>query len=355
MPFYADLDQIRNDPASIRPGVFLLSQNILSTLTSTFGYEYSAEKKNVFHSRVTWKGWYPVFESQLDYGNNAGISKLGEDVGNPSVINPGITFSNTVYVPLQFTQGRFSEYLMPALTSEYKNNYIYIKEDGSYDYGQTTLYARLFFSNYSKRAYREIYPRWAQTIDLNYSFAPFDRIIYGTSGTLKTALYFPGFFTSNNIKIKFEKEKQQPERYMFGNKVNFPRGYKNIKSKDLMLLSADYVLPLSYPDFNISSIFYLKRIRAGLFYDYAVGTGNTYYESNTSGLIPMYYHDYTEYFRSYGVELLADFHLLRIPYLISGGVQTAWKSFNTAPSFELLLNIDIFGMSIGRMYMNRYH
>jgi len=353
MPFYADLDQVRSDPSSIRPGVSILSQNTLSTLISTIGYEYSTENKNVFHSRVTWRGLYPVVESQLDYGNNPGIYKLGEAIENPFLIKPGITFTNTVYIPLRFTQGRFFEYLMPSLTSEYRNNYVYIKENGSFDYGQTTFYARLYFSNYSKRTYRDIYPRWAQTIDLYYSFAPFDRLIYGTSGVLKTAFYFPGFFPSNSIKIKLEKEKQQTEKYMFGNKVMFPRGYKNIKSKDIMLLSADYILPLIYPDFNISSILYLKRIRAGLFCDYAVATGNTYYESNASGQIQSYYNDYTEYFRSFGVELLADFHLLRIPYLISGGVQTAWKSFNTTPSFELLLNIDIFGMSIGRRSVYR--
>ena len=95
------------------PGLSVMTQNSLSTLISTIGYEYSEEKNNVFHTRVTWKGWYPVFESQLDYGDDPQIYKTGESVGDPSDIQSGIRFTNTISVPLQFSSGRFSEYLLP--------------------------------------------------------------------------------------------------------------------------------------------------------------------------------------------------------------------------------------------------
>ena len=195
---------------------------------------------------------------------------------------------------------------------------------------------------------RDIYPRWAQSFDLNYSFAPFDKEIYGSLMSLKTSFFFPGIFPNNGIKIRFEKEKQFPAKYLFGNRVTYPRGYKNINSEKLQLLSADYVMPLAYPDFNISSLLYLKRIRTTLFYDYAIGTGNTYYEITTSGLVPSTFHNYEESFKSFGFELLADFHVLRIPFMISGGVQTVWKNINENPSFELLFNIDLFGTILGK-------
>jgi hypothetical protein len=56
-------------------------------------------------------------------------------------------------------------------------------------------------------------------------------------------------------------------------------------------------------------------------------------------------------FRSFGLELLADFHIFRIPYMISAGVQSAWKNLNEKPSLELLFNIDLYGMTIGRRQM----
>lgn len=348
MPFYADIEEIKTDPASVRPGVSLLTQNHLSTLVSSVGYEYSNEKEHLFHSRVTWKGWYPVVDLRLKWGNSPKIAKLGEAVSDPSEIQPGISFSNAISLPLRFSSGAFAKFIRPSFTADYKNDYIYLSDEGAYDYGQTIISGRLYFSNYHKSAFRDIYPRWAQSFDVNYSFAPLDKDIYGSLISLKTSFYFPGIFPNNGIKIRFEKEKQLPSKYLFGNRVSYPRGYKNLNSEELQLLSADYVMPLVYPDFNISSLLYLKRIRTGIFYDYAVGTGNTYYDLTTSGLVPNAYHDYEESFRSFGFELLADFHILRIPFMISSGVQAAWKDIDDKPTFELLFNIDLFGMILGK-------
>ena len=119
-------------------------------------------------------------------------------------------------------------------------------------------------------------------------------------------------------------------------------------SRELGLLSADYFLPVAYPDLNIWSLLYLKRIRTSLFYDYGSGRGNYYYGNSPNGLILNSYHNYLETFRSFGFELMTDFHVLRIPFMISGGVQTAWKNINDSPTFEILFNINLFGMSVGR-------
>jgi hypothetical protein len=350
MPFYADIARLKADPAAVRPGVTIMSQNILSTLITEVGYEYTVNKEHVFHSGITWKGWYPVIESQIDYGYNAQIYKTS-DIGNPSTIRTGFSFKNTAYVPLRFVTGVFVQYLMPSFSSEYRNDYIYIKTagtDGTYDFGQTILSPRLYMSNYYRSTNRDIYPRWAQVIDLYYSYAPFDRSIYGTSATLKTAFYFPGILPSNGIRIRYEKEKQILEKFRFGNRVSLPRGYNNIFVKEIDFLSVDYVLPVVYPDFNLSSFLYLKRIRAGFFYDYASGPGNAIFNFTGNSLTPFTQSSARESLKSGGIELLADFHLFRIPYLISGGLQTAWKSVNQRPSFELLFNIDLYGFMIGK-------
>jgi hypothetical protein len=348
MPFYADIEEIQSDAINVRPGLSILTQNTLSTLTSTIGYEYSADKRNVLHSRITWEGWYPVLESQLDYGTLPGINKMGEDVANPSTIQAGINFTNTLSLPLQFFSGRYSEYLRPSLTVEYLNQYIFIKELGKYDYGQTIITGRLYFTNYYASSIRDIYPRWAQTLDFNYRYAPFDRTIYGSATSLKTAFYFPGFLPSNGIRIRLETEKQDPEKYLYQNFSSLPRGYYNIVSKQFDFLSVDYVMPLIYPDLNLAGLLYLKRIRTGLFYDLAAGPGNSMYRYGTNGLVQMYSNSETESFKSFGIELLADFHVLRIPYVISLGIQSAWRSVNEPPAFELLFNINLFGLNIGR-------
>ena len=267
------------------------------------------------------------------------------------VIQTGINFLNTISIPLQFSAGRFSQFVRPSVSAQYVNQYIYIKEKAVYDFGQTIITGRFYISNYAISAIRDIYPKWAQVIDFNYCFAPFDKAIYGSAISLKTAFYFPGFFANNGIKIRLETEKQDPEKYLYSNFSSLPRGYKNIIAKEIQFASADYVLPLVYPDFNIASLIYIKRIRAGLFYDYASGPGNSMYKYSSIGLVPLYNNAERESFSSYGVQLLADFHLFRIPFMISGGVQSAWKSFNQSPTVELLFNIDLFGMTIGKRKM----
>jgi hypothetical protein len=335
MPFYADIDRIQSDPLLIRPGITLMSQNTLSSLISTIGYEYTAEKRNVLHSKVSWKGWFPVFEATYDYGNYPAV------FGTPRTIQPATNFSGGVILPFRFSTGRFSQFIRPSFTTYYTRD-IYQVGDGVYDYEQTKLACRLYLSNYSRYAARDIYPKWAQIVDFNYRFSPFDKQIFGTTAYVKTAFFFPGLFRDNGIRIRFEKEKQDQSKYIFGNSILFPRGLNtHIISRSLTFLSADYVFPVAYPDFNISSLFYLKRIRSGLFYDYASGTRNRYF--NPSAL-----HTNAEHFRSFGIELLGDFHLLRIPFMMSGGVQAAWKELGQAPHFGVLFNIDIYGFSVGK-------
>ncbi len=346
MPLYADIEQIKSDPTAIKPGLTLISQNNLSSLISTFGYEYS-NKMHKFHSGIQWFGWYFVLESRLDYGNNPLIEKFRETVADPPVVGTGYSLTNTISLPLSFRSGRFSQSMYLSVSSSYQNNYIYVKEKGKYDSGQNQFTGRFYFSNYSNMAVRDIHPRWAQVIDLNYLFYPFDMDLYGDITTEKSALYTPGFMKNHGIKFRFEAERQSPVKYILSNRASFSRSYDNIISKEIQFLSADYYFPLVYPDFNVASLLYLTRIRADLFYDHTSGTGNYIFTSSDHGGSSVY-HDYREIYRSFGIELMSDFYLLRAPFLISAGVQATWRDVAEAPYLKLLFNIDLFGMSIGK-------
>lgn len=350
MPLYADIEAIQNDPASVRPGFTLMSQNQLSTLTATAGYEYSADKRHKFHSRIIWEGWYPVIESRLDYGNEPVIDLMGSmPAWVPVQVSPGLRFLNSIYIPWSFSTGRFSQYFYPSFSVDYRNDYIYEIETSDYDYGQTSLTGRLYFANYHRSAYRDIYPRFGQIIDASYEWAPFDKHIYGSDFSAKAAFYFPGFIKNHGIRIRYETENQSFVKYLTDNKIHYPRGYDDIISEELDFFSVDYVAPLLYPDFNIGSFFYMTRIRTGLFYDFARGKNNYYLKSELGARVVDYFTGGTESFGSFGIELISDFYLLRIPYPISAGVQAALKNFNEAPSFEFLFNIDIYGMNIGKL------
>ncbi|HBE41425.1 MAG TPA: hypothetical protein DDW27_09515 [Bacteroidales bacterium] len=353
MPFYADIDEIKSDPLSVRPGFTLFSQNQLSTLTTSLGYEY-LDNQHIFHSGITWEGWYPVYNARIDYGARPAIFKTVTNIPDPEQIDPGINFTNTLSLPLRFSSGKFRQFLQPSFSSAYQNNYIYNREDSIYDYGQTQLNGRIYFHNSRNSSMRDIYPRLAQVVDLSFSIYPWDKDFYGSQTALQTAFFFPGIFRNNVIRLRYENEFQTAAKFLRPNRVHFPRGYENIISEEISFFSCDYITPLLYPDLNIYSLLYLKRIRAGFFYDFARGTNNYYLKRLPSGGLGVdYVHKYAESFSSYGGEIIADFHLLRIPYMISAGVQAAWSPDLKSPVIEAIFSIDIYGMSIAGQRFNR--
>jgi hypothetical protein len=363
MPFYADIEKIQDDPTSITPGFTLMSQNNLSTMISSFGYEYS-DQRHKFHAGIKWLGWYPVFESRIDYGNSIYVEKFRENVSDPADIINGYEWTNTLSLPLSFQGGRFTKYLYLSASSSVRNDYIYLKTRGIYDNLQNQLTGRVYFSNYQRSAIRDIYPKWAQILDVSYSDYPFDSEIYGDLLTAKTAFYFPGFMKNHGFKLKLEAEKQNPEKFVLGNRASFARGYigirtwydetfyENIISQELQTGSFDYFMPLAYPDFNLAGFLYMTRIRTDFFYDFTRGTNNYVFVSdiNSRGIreVTMAKHDYTETFRSFGVQLMADYYVFRMPFMISSGIEASWRTLGDYPYVRLIFNIDIFGMNIGK-------
>jgi hypothetical protein len=346
MPFYVDIEAIQDDPLSIKPGFTLMTQNNLSTLVSSFGYEYS-DRRHKLHSSIKWLGWYLVFETRMDFGNSLYVEKFNEAVADPSDITSGYELTNTISLPLSFKGGPFTKYFYLSASSTYSNGHIYLKNKGAYDTGQNQLTGRFYFSNYHRSAFRDIYPRWAQLLDVSYSFYPFDKDLYGDIFTARTAFYFPGFLKNNSLKVRLETETQNPEKFILGNRTSFSRSYDNIISEKIQFGSVDYHMPLAYPDFNLSSILYLTRIRTGFFYDYTHGIGNWVYgtgEINST----MDYHDYSETFTSFGIQLLSDFYLFRIPFMMTSGLEASWRNFGEYPHLKLVFNINLYGMSIGR-------
>jgi len=363
MPFYADIDEIQDDLSTLAPGFTLMTQNDLSTLISTFGYEYSGQRHKL-HSNIKWFGWYPVFESGIEFGNPVNVEKFNQDVADPDILSDGYSWNNKIFLPLVFRGGSFTKQLYLSASSSIKNDYIYLSENGSYDNLQNQLTGRIYFSRYRRPATRDIYPAWAQTIDMSYSDYPFDGAIYGDILSGKLSLYFPGLVKNHGLRLKLEAEKQNPEKFILGNRIGFARGYigaqksdadewyDNIISQELLTTSVDYYMPVAYPDLKLGGILYMTRIRSDLFYDQSVGKDNYIFISGLDEegrrAITFENHDYKEKFESFGVQLMADFYLFRIPFMISSGMEASWRAFGETPYLKMLFGIDIFGMNIGR-------
>lgn len=335
MPFYTDLNNISFDRVPLSPGAMILTQNNLSTLISTIGYEYS-NREHIFHTGISWKGWYPAIDFSLSYGGEPVIYNSNDTTALPSEINTRLSTNTTIYIPLSFRRGRFIQTLWPSLNIKYSNRYILDRDEEMFDYGQTLINPRIYFSNLHRMSMRDIWPKYGQVLDLYFTTSLFDRDLYGPVATVRTALYFPGILKNHGIRFKYEYEKHEFRRLLFNNRAALPRGYDHIIAEQLNSFSFDYAFPVAYPDFHLKNFIYLNRIRSTLFFDYAIG-------DNIYDIMEQEEAEGRDNLSSTGLELLADFYLLRIPVRFSAGVQASYMPFEKETDFRLLLNMDVFG------------
>jgi len=156
-----------------------------------------------------------------------------------------------------------------------------------------------------------MYPKWGQVIGFNFRNTPFSVNDLGSIIALQTYLYFPGFFRHHNFWFyggMQAREDQSDGSYRFGDIVSYPWGYDNEYDDKLFSLGFNYKFPLFYPDLSIGSLFYFKRFKLNLFFDYA--------EGRNSGQVSIY--------KSTGAELTADFHFLRFVAPLEMGVRSIY-------------------------------
>jgi len=340
MPFYTDINNISFDRLPLSLGATVLTQNNLSTLISSFGYEYS-NKEHIFHTGISWKGWYPAIDFDLSYGGEPPIFNAADTTAVPSQIYNRLSTNTTVYLPLYFRRGRYTQTFWPSLNIKYLNRYVLDQDEEMFDYGQTLIYPRIYFSNLHRMSMRDIWPRYGQVLDLNFTTSLSDKDLYGPIATVRTAFYFPGIIRNHGLRLRYQYEKQEFRRLLFNNRASLPRGYKHIIAEQLNSFSIDYAFPIAYPDFHFRNLIYINRIRSTLFYDYAI-SNNIYDFKEREEL------EGRNDLSSAGLELLADFYLLRIPVRLSAGIQASYMPFEKEPDFMFLLNMDVFGFVLNR-------
>lgn len=337
-PLYFNIDELVNDPESVKPGFTLLSQNDLSTFISSIGYEYS-EGIHTFHTDFTYQGLYPIIKAGISYGKPY-LFKTSDNTTSDSDLMNVTNVNLDISLPLSFSYSKFNQFVMPAIYINYEAVSFHTIE--TLHYKNTFITSRIYFSNTFRKAYRDIYPRWGQIIDIHAKFALWENGVYQPLRGFRSVFFLPGILRNHSTMIRLGYETQLPLRKgLFGNQNSFPRGYDGMVSSELSSLSFDYTLPIFYPDLSAGSILYLKRIRGVGYYDLSSSNGTYYYDENK-------YYSNKKYFSSMGGELMADFYVLRFPYEISAGFRTGYITPAYKPFVEGVFSVNIYGTTLGR-------
>lgn len=316
------------DNYNVKPGISVLSQNVLSTAFAGIGWEYDLnEETGKYYVDFTYERWYPALDFRADYGrrNSYTLDTAGNRIDYSWMET---NFSTNARVPLNFTTNKYSRFIQPSVKFEYLQ--LDMDEDAEVSFRRSNYKAisyRLNASNLLKRNFRDINPKWGQVLDLNYRTAPFNRDTLGSMLAAETRLFFPGLLRHHSFNMYGGYQKRYDDNPLFGTIVRYPRGHSRLYTTELTSLSASYAFPIAYPDLSLSSLAYIKRIRANLFYDYARGM---HFGSQLS-------------WQSLGAELYLDLHILRFLAPMQLGYRFIYRPDENDIKSEFLFSVSFDG------------
>lgn len=317
------------DNYDVNPGISLLSQNVLSTAFAGIGWEYDLnEETGKYYVNFTYEGLYPALDFRADYGRRKSYT-LDTAENRIDFSWMETNFSTTARVPLNFTTNKYSRFIQPSVQFEYLQ--LDMEEDAEVSFRRSnykTLNYRLYASNLLKRNFRDINPRWGQVLDLNYRTAPFESDTLGSMFAAETRLFFPGLLRHHSLNVYGGYQKRYDENPVFGTIVSYPRGHSGLFTTELTSLAANYAFPIIYPDLSLTSLAYIKRVRANLFYDYAQGM---HFGSQVN-------------WQSLGAELFLDLHILRFLAPVQLGYRFIYRPDENDIKSQFLFSVSFDGL-----------
>ncbi|HXD79416.1 MAG TPA: hypothetical protein VN616_16480 [Puia sp.] len=239
------------------------SENILNTLESEVFVTYDRDEgdKQVGVD-ATYGAWFPWIDAGWNYtfGRSAFIGAQ-KAFWNESNANAGFS------IPLSWIRSRTLTSLQFGSDIVYNQRYY----TGTYQTppnsrGFAYVDPALTFTHQSQQARQQVNPRFAQVIDLTYDRAvtTFRANQFLASGFL----YLPGLgFTHSLMVAAAVQQRDTLNNARFTNNFPFSRGYTAENFYRMWRWSANYQLPLAYPDWGVGNVVYFTRIRSNLYYD----------------------------------------------------------------------------------------
>lgn len=323
-PLYIDVDTEK-----INPGISVMSQNILSTLFITAGYDYDlAELEGRYRVEATWKGWYPETSLQAVTGRRS--ASYSDRQSRSWDLQWSETQIDLKFrIPFNFSSGAYSRGISPRVElNQLYINFLSAKPENIFEGSFTTFTYGMFAYAYQRMAHRDLAPRLGANLGLTFRHAPLGSASLGHIGGIETQFYLPGIGRNHSVSTYLAFQKNKPGDYIFSNVVGISRGYHHLPPTKTMISGRlNYALPLIYPDLEIRDLIYLKRIRAGVFADITALKGNG---------------DAYTYYNSLGVDLIFDGHIYNLPPQVNVGLRSIYRTNETDLLFQLLFSINLY-------------
>lgn len=312
-------------------GLKIKSNNQLNTLGFYTGYQYnSGLRKGEYLAGLSYKRFYP--ELGIKYTNRARLAYSSQKQGSTSTLIPVNWRENFVEMEIRipFIANRLNKTYNMGISglSSYTSRYQISNRPARFAQKISfPLQYQLYFSHNTQRSPRDLAPKWGQNVSLSYQSLPFDNTLSGDILRLQTSFFTPGLLTNHSLQASFNYQ-NAGGIYQFNTDIPRVSGYAFVRTQRIRnTLLFDYRLPLFYPDMEIASLAYIKRIRGGLFADFEnIGKGNRFEPA------------------TFGLELNADMNLLRFylpDFEWSGKMIFINGQKNRSPVFEFGFNYNL--------------
>ena len=327
----------------------LTSSDLLGLSNTSAGVEYNSNE-SAFSALgdFTLAAWYPVLSLGGRWGERAGkyvIKRRVTESGSLEVEEEEETdrwseksLHAGVGLPLNLSRGPWQSAVHLSAKAEWTDiagrDDLNRPEDDLFWPGSTSpdqeakdmftenhngrfapLTYRLAFGRARDPARRDLAPVWGQSLQLTYRHTPFADDYDGALLSGQLRLLFPGLAAHHSLRLAGGYEWQDPGAadalaYRFASEQPFVRGYGYRFHRRFFQGTANYALPLFYPDWNLGALAYFKRLKVNFFYDYGRGEG---------GFRP------PATYQSAGAELTTDFHLFSMPVPLDMGLGYAYR------------------------------
>ncbi|MDN3585216.1 hypothetical protein QWY86_00950 [Pedobacter aquatilis] len=306
-------------------GLELQSNNLLNTMDFYSGAKYHRDLKRFeYTADISYKALYPIFS--LAYRNRPrrtfyrakNAIQQGDWRENYYKLNASIPVSfNARNHNYAFTLNTATTFTSRYLTENMPASFIReVKFPMEYN---------LTFNHSVRTTERDIAPQWAQILRATYNHQPFDKNLGGEILALESFLYFPGFAKNHSFLASFNYQKASGVN-QYATEIATVYGYNNILARNKLqnTMLFNYRFPFAFPDWELSSLAYVRNFRAGLFCHYEnIGINTRITEPKT-----------------YGVEINSKLNLLRYQPVVDVGARLVFvnKIYNQNPILEFSFN-----------------
>jgi hypothetical protein len=346
-------------------GIF--SRDVLSTTSLSLGYTYDINEETGFASAgISYQAWYPIIDVEVEKGNRS------TNEGNINGQDIKFEWKETgvdagVRIPFLLTKSKYHTNLELANTVGYKS----ITEFDNSVLGDSRLVpindslafffrdalnngdllfnkSSFTFSRFMKQSHRDLNSRYGQSLSVELYNTPYGGDFKGRLFATRFNMYFPsplslipGFGKHHSLYFRFGYQSLladlSNDLYYFRNRVPKPRGYAYPDHEKFTSFSVNYSMPIWYPDISIGPILNIQRLWINGFSDFGKGVGKNYfieYKENPSGV---FFSTLDENYNSIGVELIADFNIMRFSPLISLGARYSYLLTTNEDKIEFLI------------------